>query len=190
MQQVAAGNEQAFRTLYEQYRNQVFYFGVKFLKSPTEAEDVLQDVFSKIWINRKVLPEINDFSKYLNTLTLNHIYTLLRRKACQESFLSERIFATPPAMEAAFETVDLRALEGLIKQAVVHLPPQQQKVFELSRMQGLKHEEIALQLNISRETVKKHIMEALRNVRCYLADKGEIVVTSCLLLLLLKIILI
>ena len=190
LQQVAAGKEQAFRELYEQYRNQVFYFGCKFLKSPTEAEDVLQEVFSKIWINRKGLPDINDFSKYLNTLTLNHIYTLLRRKACQESFLSKSIFATQPAMEAAFETVDLRALEGLIKQAVVQLSPQQQKVFELSRMQGLKHEEIAQQLNISRETVKKHIMEALRNVRRYLADKGEIVVTSCLLILLLKIILI
>jgi len=187
---VAAGKEQAFRELYEQYRNQVFYFGCKFLKSPTEAEDVLQEVFSKIWINRKGLPDINDFSKYLNTLTLNHIYSLLRRKACRESFLSKSIFATQPAMEAAFETVDLRSLEGLIQQAVVQLPPQQQKVFELSRMQGLKHEEIAQQLNISHETVKKHIMEALRNVRRYLADKGEIVVTSCLLILLLKIILI
>jgi len=190
LQQVAAGKEQAFRELYEQYRNQVFYFGCKFLKSPTEAEDVLQEVFSKIWINRTALPEINDFSKYLNTLTLNHIYSLLRRKACRESFLSKSIFATQPAMEAAFETVDLRSLEGLIQQAVVQLPPQQQKVFELSRMQGLKHEEIAQQLNISHETVKKHIMEALRNVRRYLADKGEIVVTSCLLILLLKIILI
>lgn len=190
LQQVASGKERAFRELYEQYRRQVFYFGCKFLKSPTEAEDVLQDVFSKIWINRKTLPDINDFSKYLNTLTLNHIYTLLRRKAYQESFLTKSIFATQPAMEAAFETVDLRALERLIKQAVVQLPPQQQKVFELSRMQGLKHEEIAQQLNISRETVKKHIMEAVRNVRCFLADKGEIVVSSCLLPLLLKIILI
>jgi len=184
--QVANGDERAFRVLYDRYRGQVFYIGIKLLKSPTEAEDVLQEVFSRVWINRKTLTEINNFSKYLNTITINHLYNLLRRKAHKEAFLHHEFFTTGPGQEAAFDTVDLRELEGLINKALVQLPPQQRKVFELGRLQGLKHEEIARQLNISRETVKKHMMEALRNIRSYLADKGEIVVTAWVLLFILQ----
>ena len=186
LKQVATGNAAAFRQLYNQYRKQVFYFGLKFLKSQTEAEDVLQEVYSKIWMNRKSLVEINNFSKYLNTLTLNHIYNLLRRKAHKEAFLHDELFNTVHSQEEAFESVDLHELEGLISKAVFDLPPQQRKVFELSRLQGLKHDEIAQHLNISKETVKKHIMEALRNVKFYLADKGEIVVTTWIILFMLQ----
>lgn len=184
--QVATGNEKAFRVIYNRYRNQVFYFGLKFLRSAPEAEDLLQEVFSKIWVNRETLTGIVDFSKYLNTLTLNHIYNLLRRKAFEESFFQEKLFNAEPGLEDAFDSVELHELEGLIKSAVVQLPPQQRKVFELSRLQGMKHDEIAQQLNISKETVKKHIMEALRNVKSYLADKGEIVVTSWIIFFILR----
>lgn len=184
--QVANGNENAFRLLYDRYRNQVFYVGFKFLKSEAAAEDVLQEVFSKIWINRKKLPEIIHFNKYLNTLTLNYVYNLLRRKALEEAFLHEEILKTNLSHEKAFNYIDLHELEGLIHKAVKQLSPQQKKVFELSRIQGMKHEEIARELNISRETVKKHIMEALGNVRSFLAAKGEIVINLLILIFLLK----
>lgn len=186
LQQVANGNEKAFRLLYDRYRNQVFYVGFKFLKSEAAAEDVLQEVFSKIWINRKKLAKIIDFSKYLNTLTLNYIYNLLRRKAHEEAFLHEELVKINLNHEEAFSYIDLRELEDLLHKAVKQLSPQQKKVFELSRVQGLKHEEIAKELNISRETVKKHIMEALSNVRSFLAAKGDILINLLILILLLK----
>ncbi len=184
LQRVTNDDVHAFSLLYDRYRNQVFYFGFKFLKSAPAAEDVLQEVFSKIWINRRKLVELINFSKYLNTLTLNYIYNLLRRKAHEEIFLHERFCAAAFNTEEVINAVDLHELEGLIYCAVRQLPPQQKKVFELSRIQGLKHEEIAKQLNISRETVKKHIIEALRNVKSYLAANGEIVVSVWILLLL------
>lgn len=186
LQQVANGEEKAFRLLYDRYRIQIFHVGFKFLKSEAAAEDILQEVFSKIWINRKKLIEIIDFSKYINTFTLNYIYNLLRRKAHEEAFLHEELLKANLNHEKAFNYIDLRELEGLIHNAVKQLSPQQKKVFELSRIHGLKHEEIAKELNISRETVKKHIMEALINVRSFLAAKGEIVINLLILILLLK----
>ena len=186
LERVANGDGKAFHQLYDHYQNQVFYFGFKFLKSATLAEDVLQEVFSKIWINRKMLVELDNFSKYLNTLTLNHIYNQLRRKACEETFLHGQFLKVKNNREEAFSSVDLHELEGLLGKAVNQLPPQQKKVFELSRMQGLKHVEIARQLNISGETVKKHIMEALRNVKSYLASHGQTEVSILLLLLFIK----
>ena len=186
LERVANGDYKAFHQLYDHYRNQVFYFGLKFLKSETSAEDLLQEVFSKIWITRKKLVDLDNFSKYLNTITLNHIYNLLRRKAFEETFLHEQFFKVENNREEAFNCVDLHELEGLLGKAVNQLPPQQKKVFELSRMQGLKHGEIARQLNISGETVKKHIMEALRNVKSYLASHGQTEVSILLLLLFIK----
>ena len=183
---VSAGNHEAFHTLYQRYRKQVFYFGMKFLKSESAAEDVLQEVFSKIWINREMLGQLISFSKYLNTLTLNHIYNLLKRKAHEESFLQKEFIKIKSGAQPPFTYVDLHALEGLLACAVSQLPPQQKKVFELSRMQRLPHKDIALQLNISGETVKKHIMEALRNVKAYLAAHGEVVVNIAAIFFLLK----
>ena len=108
------------------------------------------------------------------------------RKAFEETFLHEQFFKVENNREEAFNCVDLHELEGLLGKAVNQLPPQQKKVFELSRMQGLKHVEIARQLNISGETVKKHIMEALRNVKSYLASHGQTEVSILLLLLFIK----
>jgi RNA polymerase sigma-70 factor (family 1) len=183
---VSEGDQSAFRKLYDHYRNQVYYFAIKFLKSESLAEDVLQEIFSKIWVNRKKMTELNSFSKFLNTLTLNHIYNQLRHKAHETVFLQKQLSDHETGNQDVFNYFDLHELEGLIAEAVNRLPPQQKKVFELSRIEGLKHDEIANRLNISKETVKKHIMEALRNIKSFLALKSQSIINLLIVLLFLR----
>lgn len=124
----------------------------------------------KIWVGREKLPEINCFSAYLNTITRNHIYNALR-KVANEELLLEKLLSPQSAAnrpDAPLENMSLRELQDALQKVMATLTPQQKKVFELSRMEGLKHEEIALRLNISRETVKKHVSEALRIIRAQL----------------------
>jgi len=164
---VARGDETAFHTLFSQYSHKVYHSALRLLQSASHAEDVLQEVFMKIWLGREKLPGINCFSAYLNTITRNHIYNALRKLAGEELLL-EKLFSPPPAAnrpDTAIENMSLKELQDALQKVMATLTPQQKKVFELSRMEGLKHEEIALRLNISRETVKKHVSEALRIIR-------------------------
>jgi RNA polymerase sigma-70 factor (ECF subfamily) len=163
---VAKGEEDAFRTLFTAYRPQVYHVARKLLQLETQAEDALQEIFLKIWLNREKLPEIRSFSAYLNTITRNYLYNALRRLACEEVFLQQ---LARPGLASEGETVlspmVLRELRELLQRVIATLTPQQRRVFQLSRMEGLRHEEIAALLDISRETVKKHLGEALRIVR-------------------------
>ncbi|MBS1665434.1 MAG: RNA polymerase sigma-70 factor [Bacteroidetes bacterium] len=161
---VARGDENAFRTLFHAYRPGVYAVALKLLSSSSQAEDALQEIFLKIWLNRDRLPEIQHFASYLHTVTRNHLYNVLRRQAYEEVFL--RQLAPPDAVaEDVLSPLSLRELREMLQGVLSTLTPQQRKVFELSRLEGLKHEEIAEKLVISRETVKKHIGEALRVVR-------------------------
>ena len=164
---VAKGDATAFHSLFSQYRHKVYHIALRMLQSAGHAEDALQEVFMKIWVGREKLPEISCFSAYLNTITRNHIYNALRKLANEELLLEKLLSPSSAAYrpDAAIENMSLRELQEALQKVMDTLTPQQKKVFELSRMEGLKHEEIALRLNISRETVKKHVSEALRVIR-------------------------
>jgi RNA polymerase sigma-70 factor (family 1) len=166
---VAGGDETAFHTLYSHHRDRVYTIALRLLQSASLAEDVLQEVFLKIWLGRENLPKINNFSAYLNTITRNHIYNTLRKQAYEELLL-ERLFSLQMASlkGTALDDISYRELREALQKVVATLTPQQKRVFELSRMEGLKHEDIARQLNVSRETVKKHVSDALRMVRLQL----------------------
>jgi len=166
---IANGDQRAFHSLFSQYKHKVYQAALRMLQSTGHAEDVLQEVFMKIWVGREKLPEINCFSAYLNTITRNHIYNALRKLAGEELLLEKLLVPHSQSAagrpDTAIENMSLRELQDALQKVMATLTPQQKKVFELSRMEGLKHEEIALRLNISRETVKKHVSEALRVIR-------------------------
>ncbi|HMH23971.1 MAG TPA: RNA polymerase sigma-70 factor [Puia sp.] len=182
---IATGDTPAFRELYERYRKKVYFLAWHLLKTEDEAEDICQEIFTKLWVNRQKLPEIDNFNAYLNTLIRNHVYNCLRRKACEESFVTETLQSDVEHLPGGvMDPAELRELQLTLKEAIWHLPPQQKRVFELSRIEGYKHDEIAKELHISRETVKKHIMAAIRNIREFLRREGkEVLYFICWLML-------
>lgn len=171
---VAEGDQAAFGRLYHQYREKVFYISWKLLKCEMAAEDSLQEVFAKIWNRRENLPLVENFNAYLNRVTRNHIFNVLRKKANEELFLKEAARWARDSHHQVFNTLVLHELERNLKEAVAQLPPQQKKVFQLSRMHGLKQEEIAESMKISLGTVKKHMMMSLRSVKAYLGLQQNI----------------
>jgi RNA polymerase sigma-70 factor (ECF subfamily) len=181
---VAKGDENAFQTLFTQYRHKVFYIAKKLLQSDSLAEDALQEIFLKIWMNRTKLPDVLYFNAYLNTITRNHIYNALRKQANEEIFLQRLVSQdNTPDQTSALDTLSLRELQHALQRVVASLTPQQRKAFELSRIQGLRHGEIATLLNISKETVKKHISDALRIIRQQMTTHHRFTNLSLLLLL-------
>jgi RNA polymerase sigma-70 factor (ECF subfamily) len=165
---VSQGDEKAFRIIFEQHWDRIYSVAFMFSKSSPFAEELVQDIFVKIWRNRSVLPTINQFDGYLFTVARNEILNQLRRKIQEEplsAHLSE-YFRETSALPS--EGLMLKETIETIRKVVETLPPQQQMVFRLSREQGLSHEEIARKMQISSLTVKSHLTKALRTLRTFL----------------------
>lgn len=167
LERMAAGDHAAFRILFDEHRNRVYAIGLRLLKSEALAEDTVQEVFLKLWTNKKELPHISNFPAYLNTVTRHHLLNQLKRLAHAEKFVSlQKQQATTHS--AASEVLEWNELQATLSKAMNRLTPQQKKVYHLGKAEGLSYEEIAGQLQISKETVKTHMAEALRSVKSYI----------------------
>lgn len=170
---IASGDAHAFRAVYDQYQRKVYFIAWRLLHSEADAEDVVQEVFSRIWRGRNSIERIENFNAYLNTLVRNHIFNRLRKKAHENAFLVKSTRDIESQNDNINAGLEFKDLETQLHQAMKSLPPQQRKVFQLGRLDGWKHEEIALEMGISRETVKKHMMAAVRTIRSLLNSKGK-----------------
>lgn len=168
LQLLAGGDENAYKQLYDLYRNRIYSLALQVTKSKPVAEDVLQEVFVKIWLNRHKLPALENFHAWVRTVTRNNLYNRLRRIATEETFLREIIAQKNPEGETGQDTVAFNELQKILHQAVAQLTPQQRHVYVLGKEEGLRYEQIAEQLHLSRDTVKYHMTEALRSIRKYL----------------------
>lgn len=133
------------------------------------AEDIVQEVFLKLWQNRQELGAIQQFSAYLFRMAQNQAINAFKRMARETLILAELQQSVHPQPDAA-DTLAARQLEETLKKLISQLPPQQQLIYLLSREQGLKHEEIAERLRIAPGTVKNHMIQALRTLRQQLTN--------------------
>lgn len=160
----ARGDEKAFTELFNAYHNQVAEYVLMIVSSPEMTAEIVQDIYLKIWMNRSALVGIDNFTAYLFIITRNYTLNCLKKMARDRR--NEAQYKQHVNDVAATTEVSVPAQEylALIDQAVAQLSPQQQKVYLLSRQEGLKYAEIAEQMGISRETVKKYIQLALKTI--------------------------
>lgn len=164
LRQVTNGSENAFEVLFHSYRDKLYSFVLTISESKPVSEDVVQDVFLRIWQHRDELAAINSFSPYLFRMAHNQVVNLLQRKA-KESLILAELSRQEKSAKDAYGDLDYKDVQDTFQKAVDMLPQRQKQVFVLSRLQGLKQEEIARQLDISITTVKSHMKSALRAVR-------------------------
>lgn len=164
LQQVAEGNEDAFRQLFHHWKNRVYHFVFSITQSGDTSEDAVQDIFLKLWMMKERVTGIDNLESYLRVMARNQAYSGFRRRAL-ETLVKDRL----RGQEAGEDYADSELLAGEVRQfisrIVDQLTPMQRKVFLLSREKGLRHEEIAQVLGISRNTVKQHMKDALRCLR-------------------------
>ncbi|WP_028666188.1 RNA polymerase sigma factor [Runella zeae] len=169
IKQLSNGCEQSFRLLYERYFACVYRTANKYLHSENLAQDVVQEVFTKIWLNRTSLTDIQNLESYLVVMTKNHTFRELKKIAFEQH--QQQTYLSQLELDTNFTevTLDSQQLDELLLEAVEQLPPQQKTVFILGKMQNMSHEDIAHHLNLSQGTVKNHMVRALKFVRKHLA---------------------
>lgn len=170
---IAKGDHAAFRFLFDRYSAHVYSISYKFLKSRPLAEDVVQEVFTKLWIKRNELHQLRDFNAYLNTITRNHLLNQLKKLAHAEKFLQYQKKQCLPENNTVATVIEMNELNHSIAKAMSRLTSQQRKVYYLGKIEGLSYEQIATHLQISKETVKTHMSEALRSIKTYLLQNNH-----------------
>lgn len=165
------GDEKAFTTLYKRYWPKVYNFSRLYLSSITEVEEVVQEVFVKLWEAREFLREEDNFKGFLFIITRNLIFNQFRKSFNESAYKLTVLHSAMPYYDIEDE-LSAADLQEFIQKLVLELPPRQQEVFNLSRNEHLSYKEIAERLNISEKTVERHINEALkvlrRNIMLYL----------------------
>jgi RNA polymerase sigma-70 factor (ECF subfamily) len=170
--QVASGNEQAFRKLFMMYHQQLGVHMLRITNSTELAEEVVQDVFLKIWLTRESLVGVDNFKAYLFVISKNHALNCLKKLAKERVLVKHLEDGDLRIMIP--EVADTDMYYNLLDEAIDHLPPQQQKVYLLSRHNRLKYAEIADQLELSRETVKKYLQIATVSITEYVHEHLEV----------------
>lgn len=177
---VAKGDERAFTELFDAYYKPLGEYVYKLTESIEVTEEIVQDVFIKIWLKKEILVELDNFSYYLFILCKNQTLNHLRKKANDKVRQLEWLKQFEEETYTMDNSSVIEEYRVLMDNAIDKLPPQQKKVYKLSREEHLKYEEIAVVLNISPETVKKHIKLALRFIRNELSSQNDAVIVLIL----------
>lgn len=176
LEELKAGNETAFTELYQQYHAAIYFYLLDFVKAPQIAEDLVHEVFMKIWEIRQHLVITTSFSAYLYRISHNKAIDMLKKISRDEQLRNEVFKWLEPQLSEFDTNSKTVKYEQLYMDAVSALAPQRQKVFILCREKGKTYHEAAQELGISRNTVKEHMVQALRFMRNFLSEKGELTI--------------
>jgi RNA polymerase sigma-70 factor, ECF subfamily len=179
---IKQGDNQAFELLFRKYYVRLCGFSNKFLSDPEEAREVAQEAFIKIWEGREDIDPENSLKSYLFKIAQNLSLNILRKKKIETRYLE--IFKQVYIEHSDFSVYDsllVQELEDKIAAAVNTIPPKCKRVFELSRIEGLKYNQIAEILNISVKTVEAQISKALSILRIELKDYLKISVIALII---------
>lgn len=172
LQQIAQGSEPAFRQLFDLYRIRLFSFILDFTHSATDAEELVQDTFVRLWESRLGLSEVDHPRAYIYRMARNNTLNWLA-KAARNNQMMRQVWSNMQITGNITEDIlDARESRQLIANALSGLSEKKQAIFRMSREQGMKHEEIADSLGLSRSTVKNSLVEILKYLKSSLAPRS------------------
>nr|WP_321358790.1 RNA polymerase sigma-70 factor [uncultured Draconibacterium sp.] len=181
IQQFISGNEEAFEKLYAQYKPVLCKFIQTFINDSTLTDDIVQEVFVAVWLNRKNIDPDKSFSSYLMTSARNKAYDFFKETAKNRQIIEQRWLNFSEAGNDTEEALVSIELDELIDSALKQLSSRKRAIFELAKLKGKSHSEIAEELGISKNTVKNHMVDSLKYLKEVIGKYGEIAMYSLLL---------
>ncbi len=169
---ISQGDQTAFTTLFSIHQHKLGEYIFRLAGNYELAQEIVQDIFLKIWRRRAYLAEIENFPAYLFVISRNHAFNCLKQVAIERKRKQTWIRDNKEEVSAENETDNLyQRYYSLMEATIEKLPPRQKAVYLLSHHEGLSYEEIASRLQLSFETVKKHKSLALKFIRKQVLDK-------------------
>lgn len=165
LQRLAAGDEHAFREIYDRYWKVVYKAAMRYQSSSDLAVDVVQEVFCSLWDRRSQFLNVKNLESYLVTMTHHQVYAQFRKWATETRSREAYTESLASSVSDTDFIVRSSQYEEILTELVDKLPPQQKQVFKMAREEGMTHEAIARELNLSQGTVKNHMVRALQFLR-------------------------
>jgi RNA polymerase sigma-70 factor (ECF subfamily) len=174
---IRQGNSQSFELLYRVLYPRLCVYARKFLQNTDDAEEVVQELFYNLWKNRDNLDENKSLYSYLFTSVKNSCLNLIQSKKCRTTHaeLMRLLYVEGSAdNNNSYHTLLALDLEKDFQSALEKLPQECRKIFVLSRIEGLKYQEITARLNVSIKTVETQMSRALSKLRLQLKEHMSI----------------
>lgn len=165
IKKIRKGDEKSFERLYYFYCERLFYFALKYLKTQEAAEELVQEIFVKLWEIRADLDPEKSFNSFLFTIAKNTIFNQFRKKINEDAYLEHLKYYLDRTHNKTENDIILADMKKRIDKCIAGLPPQRKKIYLMSREGGLSYKEIAKELEISEKTVEAHIRLALKTIR-------------------------
>lgn len=165
VKKLQTGDVEAFDLIYEKYSGKLYSFGLKYLRSAAEAEELVQSVFLKIWESHKHINKELSFKSFLFTVAYNDICKLFREKNYMQKFINETQHENSQASSETEEGINYQSVLNRVQQIVDKLPERQKVIFRKSRLEGKTTKEIAAELRLSPGTIDNYISEALKFIK-------------------------
>lgn len=159
---IRKGDHLAFDQMFQKYGPTLFSFVVSIIKEEAETEELVQDIFLKIWEKRKELQPELSFKSYLFTIALNAAKKYYRKKLLNDKYKQELAIELSRDTTQDLSVLEYQNLLDYIDTIINKLPVARREIFILSKKDGLKNSEIAQKLNISEQTVKNQLVTALK----------------------------
>lgn len=177
LSQVREGDVKAFEYIYNNYSARLYGSIIKIVKSPTVAEELLQETFQRIWEHRRTIDNNRSFKSYVFTIARNLVYDYFN-KASRQKLLERYLQSKEENAVVGFShQLEEKESELLLENAVHQLPPQRKLVYTLCKIEGKSYEDVSKTLGISVSTISDHIVKATKSIRAYYLSRALLFVS-------------
>lgn len=169
---LARGDERAFETLYYHFSPRLFPFVDKMVRNRRITEEIIQDVFILLWTRREQVGAAAHPTSYIFNIASNKMLDYQRKIASDKRLLERVMSASSDSHNETEEQLIYNESAVIVREAVDALPEQRRIIYELSRTEGLSHEQISKQLGISKSTVANQMVSALKQIRAFMEKRS------------------
>jgi len=160
------GDILAFDQIYHQYSHKLYSFVYRILKDEADSEDIVQEVFIKIWELREKLDDYKTLNSFIFTIAYNNSISFIRKKISNSKYRDHlRNASVIQFPDNAFNEIEFNELNQYVEKLIENLPERQKHVYLSHRELGLTYPEIAKEMGISKNTVENHMVKALKYLR-------------------------
>lgn len=161
LRRLKKGDKKAFDLIFYLYYKKIYYFCVKYFYSKEDSEEIVQEIFVKIWMNRSSIDPEKNFEQYIYAIAKNYIINDIRNKISRRAKFKDYHLTQNGIHNSVEEEVYYNELEGLLYNAIKNLPSKRKEIFILNRIKGLSNREISEKLDISVKTVEAQMKLAI-----------------------------
>lgn len=159
------GDRAIFEEVYRLYYTPLCFYSARYVGDIDEAEEIVQNLFFKVWLNRESMDISNSLKSYLYRSVQNHSLNYLNQNIVKNKYILDKKHLLTANYDTGQQRLEDEELQKILKRALLQLPEKRRKIFELSRFNGLKYNQIAEQLTISVKTVETQMTKALKHLR-------------------------